>query len=85
MVVDASVPGGEIISTVRSAAGKLAESVDIFDIYTGKQIPAGKKSVAIAINYRSETGSVSSEEVDKRQAAVIESLKKQFNADIRDK
>ncbi len=85
MIVDSGVMVGDIIAEVRKAAGPLAESIDIFDIYTGKQIPSGKKSVAIAINYRSEKGSVSSEEVDKRQQAVISSLKKNFNADIRDK
>ena len=85
MIVDNSVRVGEIVTEVKKAAGPLAESVDIFDIYTGKQIPSGKKSVAIAINYRSEKGSVSSEEVDKQQQAVINSLKKHFNADIRDK
>ncbi len=85
MVVDLSVPAGELLSAVRKSAGPLAESVSIFDLYAGKQIEKGKKSIAISVTYRSRSGSLSSDEVDAAQANVIKMVKRQFNAEIRDK
>ena len=85
IVVDETVKAGDIVSTVREAAGKLAEHVSIFDLYQGKQIAKGKKSLAISISYRSSESSLESNQVDERQGLVVDSLKKEFNAEIRDK
>ena len=85
IVVDNSVISADIIATVKKNAGKLAESVKIFDLYTGKQIEKGKKSIAISINYRSSERNLTGEEIDEKQMKVIESLKSEFKADIRDK
>ena len=85
IVVDETVKAGDIVSTVREAAGKLAEHVSIFDLYQGKQIAKGKKSLAISISYRSSESSLEGNQVDERQRLVVGSLKKEFNAEIRDK
>ncbi len=85
VIVDESVPAGDLICAIKDAAGGLARSVEIFDLYQGKQIAAGKKSLAFAITYRSDDRSLESEEVDKRQEQVIRKLKQDFNAEIRDK
>jgi phenylalanyl-tRNA synthetase beta chain len=85
MVIDESVRVGEVVAAVRKVAGPLAESVELFDVYTGKQIARGRKSVAIAISFRSEKGSLSNEEVDELQGNIVSSLKRDFNADIRDR
>jgi phenylalanyl-tRNA synthetase beta chain len=85
VVVDEGVPAGNIIAAIHEAAGDLARSVEIFDLYTGKQIAAGKKSLAFAVTYRSDERSLESEEVDKRQEKVVAKLKQDFNAEIRDK
>jgi len=85
LVVDETVPAGDIVGAIRTAAGELAEDVSIFDLYTGKQIEAGKKSIAVAISYRSKERSLSSEEVEAAQQKVVAAVKKLFNAEVRDK
>jgi len=85
VVVDEHIHAQDIIDAVREAAGPLAEAVEIFDLYQGKQIASGKKSIAIAIRYRSREGSLASEEVDARQRKIVEKLKDNFNAEIRDR
>jgi len=85
IVVDTGVPAGDLLTSVKKAAGDLAEKVEIFDLYTGKQIEKGKKSIAISISYRHSDRSLSGEEIDGRQEKVIKSLKEKFNAEIRDK
>lgn len=85
MIVSADTKAGDLLSAIKQTAGELAESAGIFDIYTGKQIEKGKKSVAISITYRSATGSLSGDEVDALQKKVIEMLQRDFAAVIRDK
>ena len=85
VVVDDRVKVGEMVETVKKAAGEMAESVEIFDLYRGKQIETGKKSVAISINYRSRTGNLTAAQVDEMQVAVVNKLKEKFKAQIRDK
>jgi len=85
IVVDKGVRVDDIISGVKQTAGAWAESVSVFDLYTGKQIESGKKSIGIAISYRSPERSLSSGEVDAIQQDVINKLKKDFKAEVRDK
>ena len=85
IVVEESVRTGDMVAAVKEAVGDLAESVSIFDLYQGKQIDKGKKSIAISISYRSQTGNLASEEVDTKQEVAVDMLKKRFNAEIRDK
>jgi phenylalanyl-tRNA synthetase beta chain len=85
IVVNESVKAAEIVAIVKEAAGLLAENVSIFDLYQGKQIEAGKKSLAVSITYRSTEGSLSAEQVERQQQVVINQLKHKLNAEIRDK
>ncbi|MCP4684335.1 MAG: phenylalanine--tRNA ligase subunit beta, partial [bacterium] len=85
LVVDESVRVGQIVDLIEDMAGELAESTTIFDLYAGKQITKGKKSVGVAITYRSTERSLSSEEVDQMQSKIVAALRKKFNAEVRDK
>ncbi|HEX4978190.1 MAG TPA: phenylalanine--tRNA ligase subunit beta, partial [Nocardioides sp.] len=52
LLVDSSVPSAEVAATLREGAGELCEQVRLFDVYTGDQVPAGKKSLAFALRFR---------------------------------
>jgi phenylalanyl-tRNA synthetase beta chain len=52
LVVDADVPAAAVAATLREGGGELVESVRLFDVYTGEQIGAGKKSLAFALRLR---------------------------------
>lgn len=85
LVVDKAVEAGRIVQTVKTLAGGLAESVEIFDLYVGKQIGSGKKSIGIAISYRLAERSLSGDEIDKAQLRIVNGLKQEFDAQVRDK
>ena len=85
MIVEENVKAGDLVRAVMDVGGELAESVEIFDLYTGKQIEKGKKSIAISINYRSREGNLESVQVDAVQKAVIDKLIKKFKVQIRDR
>ena len=50
--MDTSVPSAAVAATLAEGAGELLESVRLFDVYTGEQIGAGKKSLAFALRFR---------------------------------
>ena len=52
LVVDADVSAAAVAGTLREGAGELLESIRLFDLYTGEQIGAGKKSLAFALRFR---------------------------------
>jgi phenylalanyl-tRNA synthetase beta chain len=52
LVVADDVPAETLARTLREGAGELCESVRLFDVYTGEQIGAGRKSLAFALRFR---------------------------------
>jgi phenylalanyl-tRNA synthetase beta chain len=61
-VVDAGRPAAEFEATVRDAAGELLESVRLFDVYTGAQLPEGRKSLAYSLTLRAPDRTLSGDE-----------------------
>jgi phenylalanyl-tRNA synthetase beta chain len=52
LVVDESVHSAEVERALRAGAGGLLESIRLFDVFTGPQVGAGKKSLAFALRFR---------------------------------
>ncbi|HEX5861391.1 MAG TPA: phenylalanine--tRNA ligase subunit beta [Nocardioides sp.] len=71
LVVDASVPAADVEAALREGAGELLESIRLFDLYTGDQAGAGKKSLAFAMRFRAPDRTLTeSETAAARDAAV---------------
>ncbi len=83
LILDEAVPWARVEEAVRSAAGDHLESIRFFDIYHGRPIPAGKKSLHFGITYRSPERTLTREEVDAAQQAVIAVCRARFGAELR--
>ncbi|MBI3864600.1 MAG: phenylalanine--tRNA ligase subunit beta [Planctomycetia bacterium] len=70
-VLDEAVSWHELEELVRSAAGSLLESVAFKGQYRGQQIPANKKSYELHLEYRAADRTLTGDEVDAAQQAVI--------------
>ncbi|TCC42541.1 phenylalanine--tRNA ligase subunit beta [Kribbella speibonae] len=71
LIVPAEVAAADVQAALAEGAGELLESVRLFDVYTGEQIGAGKKSLAFALRFRAPDRTLKENEVaDARQAAV---------------
>ena len=71
LIVPAEVAAADVQVALAEGAGELLESVRLFDVYTGEQIGAGKKSLAFALRFRAPDRTLKENEVaDARQAAV---------------
>ncbi|MDE7279923.1 MAG: phenylalanine--tRNA ligase subunit beta [Oscillospiraceae bacterium] len=74
IVCDENLPAGELEKAIRKSVGNILESVTLFDVYQGKQIAEGKKSVAYAISMRSHEGTLTDEQADAAVKRVLKEL-----------
>lgn len=84
IVVDEAVHYAEIEKTVRSAAGPLVESLELFDVFRGEGIPQGKKSLALRLTFRAGERTLKSGEIDTIMSAVEKRLAISVDASIRE-
>ena len=83
IVLDADMPASRPIDIIESAGGELVSSLHLFDVYTGEQVPEGKKSLAFAIEYRSSTETLTDEIVDRVHGGILERLEQELGATLR--
>lgn len=73
----------QIEQLVKSSAGELLESVVMFDMYKGRQIPEGYKSVAYALVFRSEERTLEDDAVNKIFSKILKALESELDAQLR--
>jgi phenylalanyl-tRNA synthetase beta chain len=91
LVVPDDVSAGSVGEAIREAAGELCESIELFDLFRGGTIPPEFRSLAFHVVYRDPRAAtdpdaaktLTDEEVDKRHAAVVDSVKQKFGAVLR--
>lgn len=83
LLADRSVPSAEIENVIRHAAGKLLDSLNLFDVYEGEQIPEGKKSVAYAASFRASDRSLTNEEINPVFDKIVNALETELGAKLR--
>lgn len=83
IVLDAEIPSSRPTNVIKSAAGKYVNSIRLFDLYTGEQVPDGKKSLAYAIEYHSNTQTLTDEIVDQVHERIVRTLESELNAELR--
>ena len=74
VVCDAELPSAQLEKAIRGAVGNILEKVTLFDVYTGEQIEAGKKSVSYSISMRSHEATLTDEQADKAMEKVVKAL-----------
>ena len=74
LLVDEAVTVGEILDVINANGGKILESANLFDVYRGAQIEAGKKSCAFALSYRDSEKTLTDEEVQAVHGEILKAL-----------
>ena len=80
----ADVRHERVVEVARAAAPAELEKIELFDVYQGKNLGEGRKSMAYAFTYRSKTGTLTDEVANGFQAKVNAALKAQLPAEIRE-
>ncbi len=83
VVVEESVTAEQIINVCAKYAGKMLTNVNIFDIYRGKGIDKGYKSVAVKFEFTNYEKTLTDEEINGKMNKIIKMLDSELNAKLR--
>ena len=83
LIVSADTVAADVERVIKKNAGPYFKDVALFDLYTGKQIGEGKKSLAFALRFQSGEKTLTDEEVDAAVGKIVEAAGKEFGAELR--
>ena len=83
LLVDNSVEFAQIEQIARQTEKKLLKKVELFDVYEGDKLPAGKKSYAVNFILQDEEKTMGDKQIEAIMNKLIAQLKKQLNAELR--
>lgn len=84
VVVDESVSAGDVMKLIRKVGENQLVGINLFDVYLGKGVEPGKKSLAIALTLQDTTRTLEEKEIAETVDSVVSALKTEFNASLRD-
>ena len=83
IIVDKNITCQEIQKTIKSNGGRLLLNSKVFDLYEGKGIPDGKRSLAFTVMLGASDHTLTDEEIRQELAKITEALTKKYNAELR--
>ncbi|HCC55553.1 MAG TPA: phenylalanine--tRNA ligase subunit beta [Desulfobulbaceae bacterium] len=84
LIVPEGVVVGEMLSAIHGCGEMFIERAEIFDVFQGKNIEVGKKSIAISITYRALERTLDDETVGRIHQKIIEMMISRFNGQLRE-
>ncbi len=73
----------QIQECIKENGGKILESINLFDIYTGANLEEGYKSMAFALEFRSNENTLTDVEINEKMEKILKNLKEKLNIDLR--
>ena len=83
LIVDADLPTQTLAATLREGAGEELELLETFDLYTGDQLPEGKKSLAFRLTFRAPDRTLKADEASAMREAATSLAAERHGAEVR--
>jgi len=83
LIADDCVLAAQIESVIKKKSGNIFESLTLFDVYKGKQVPEGKKSMAYSVVFRAEEKTLTDEDVNPVIENILKTLSEQLGVTLR--
>lgn len=83
LVVGVDVPTAQVAGAIRKYAGADLEALELFDVYEGAQVGAGKRSLAYRLTFRAQNRTLSDADVNKVRAKIVRGLEYDVKASVR--
>jgi phenylalanyl-tRNA synthetase beta chain len=83
LVADAGVPAAELADALSDGGGELLEDVRLFDVYTGEQVGAGRRSLAFTLRFRAPDRTLTSEEANAARDSAVAVAAARYSASLR--
>lgn len=81
--MDESVPANDVCQKIIKSSNKLVKFANIFDVYVGEHVEAGKKSVAINLTFQDEKKTLEEKEINAAMEKILKAVEKDFGAVLR--
>ena len=83
LVVDDGLSAAALAQAIRDASGALLAEVRLFDVYRGRQVPSGKKSLAFSLVFQAPDRTLTDAEVEAEKQRIVEALSRGTGAQLR--
>ena len=84
MLVPEATTHDSVLSALKQAKPANLESVELFDVFRGKNVPAGQKSLAYAFTYRAADKTLTDNDVNAAHTKAVDALKQKLQATVRE-
>ncbi|WP_434952164.1 phenylalanine--tRNA ligase subunit beta [Shewanella sp. HL-SH4] len=84
VVVDDHISATDVMNLIRKVGENQLVGLNLFDVYLGKGVEPGKKSLAIALTLQDITRTLEDKDITETMESVVSALKTEFNASLRD-
>ena len=83
VIVDEDVPAAQVLSVVRGAGREALARADVFDVYHGDQVGAGRKSLALHLVFEASDRTLSDEDVAPVRERIVAALRDELDGELR--
>ena len=83
LLVDKTISYADLYETVKKNPSPFLKSINLFDVYEGKNLPENKKSYAMSFELLNEEKTLEEKEINQVMESLISAFKKEFNAELR--
>ncbi|MGH7539785.1 MAG: phenylalanine--tRNA ligase subunit beta, partial [Gemmatimonadota bacterium] len=83
VTLPAGVAASAVEAAIRGRASALLEHVALFDVYAGRGVEAGRRSLAWAFRFRAPDRTLTDEEVEAEMQGITDVLEERFDARVR--
>ena len=82
-MVDESTTAEEVLTVIKQGGGKMLAKVELFDIFRGESVGAGKKSLAFSLMYQSDEKTLTDKDATAIRTKIIKRLDQVLGAKLR--
>jgi len=84
VVIDSTIQVSQIVDAARAVQPSIIQSIEVFDVYEGKNIEKGRKSVALGLILQEKSRTLTDKEADSVVTEILDSLRKNYSAKLRE-
>jgi len=84
IVLDNKIKANHVVNTIKTKGFKFLQDISIFDIYKGESLGVDNYSMALALSLQDFEKTLTDEDIESTVNEIVESLKLEFNAELRD-
>ncbi len=83
VVVNEAVEAGQVRDCVGHSAGDVLKNLELFDVYRGEGVDSGRKSLALALTFQTDSGTLGEQEIETVMGRVVADLRDRLNGELR--